>query len=64
MGVTMVWETPMDTMGTKTTGVTMVQGVPMGTMGIMQKETTITFLHKLALGPPVEIFLDLLCLSS
>jgi hypothetical protein len=54
MGEIMVRGALMDTMGTKNMGVKMVREVLMGTMGIMQKETTIIFLHKLALGPPTK----------
>jgi hypothetical protein len=46
MGVTMVMETLMDTMGKK-----MVQGVAMGIMEIMQMIKIIMFPHKMALGP-------------
>jgi hypothetical protein len=59
MGVTMVMEALMDTIGE-----TMVQGVPMGTMETMQRETTTIFLHKLVLEPQVESFLGRFYLSS
>jgi hypothetical protein len=49
MGVIMVWDALMDTIGAK-----IVQGVPMGTMKTMQKVTTIIFLHKWVLEPQVE----------
>jgi hypothetical protein len=49
MGVTMVWEELMDTIGA-----TMVQGVPMGTMETTHRASTIILLHKLALEPHVE----------